>query len=62
MLSLTRLAVDHGKLRALWDVSMHVGHPAASSSMAHRCSAPPPRKPSAAASHWFRKDGGCFPA
>ena len=25
MLSLTRLAVDHGKLRALWDVSMHVG-------------------------------------
>ena len=26
MLSLTRLAVDHGKLRALWDVSMHVGH------------------------------------
>ena len=25
MLSLTHLAVDHGKLRALWDVSMNVG-------------------------------------
>jgi len=25
MLSLTQLAVDHGKLRALWDVSMRVG-------------------------------------
>jgi branched-chain amino acid transport system ATP-binding protein len=25
MLNLTHLAVDHGKLRALWDVSMHVG-------------------------------------
>ena len=25
MLSLNQLAVDHGKLRALWDVSMRVG-------------------------------------
>lgn len=25
MLTLTNLAVDHGKLRALWDVSLHVG-------------------------------------
>ena len=25
MLTLKNLAVDHGKLRALWDVSLHVG-------------------------------------